>query len=84
MLFTKPLLRIAQPVKVLVFKTNIVTDEEVNDISYYLEANDDVLRWNVDRQDCDNVLRIETNKLLPNEVEGFVREAGYFCEELPD
>lgn len=86
MLFAKPLPLYTKeaPVNVLVFKTNLVTDAHLHDVASCFQDCPRILRWNVDRHDRDNVLRIETNDLLPQEIEKMVREAGYFCEELPD
>jgi len=85
MLLVKPLQhQTGDEIKILVFKTNLITKEEVNDIAPLLQNHVDVLRWNVDHHDKDNVLRIETTNLLPGDIELLLREAGYFCEELPD
>jgi hypothetical protein len=70
--------------KVLVFKSNLVADEDVLSLKPLMDNHPDVLRWNVDLHDCDNVLRIETNNLTPMEIENLLVNAGFFCEELPD
>ena len=43
-----------------------------------------IIKWNVDEHDIDNVLRIETAWLLPQDIIRLVNGAGYICEELPD
>ena len=71
-------------VTVLVFKTNLQFKKDVNRLSPVLSKISGILRWNVDREDIDKVLRIETRVLTAQEIIRLVNNAGYFCEELPD
>jgi hypothetical protein len=70
--------------EVLVFKTNILTDEDVEKIGWVLTSESNITRWNIDRDDIDKVLRIECDQLQPNAVIRLLRDAGFECEELPD
>jgi hypothetical protein len=69
---------------VLVFKTNISSDHDLNIVSKILEQTNEILCWNVDRQDIDNVLRVECLGIEPNHITKLLRNAGFECEELPD
>lgn len=69
---------------VLVFKTNLQLKKDLRLISPVLNKEPGILRWNVDQQDVDNVLRIETQCLQEQEVIALVTGAGYCCEQLPD
>lgn len=69
---------------ILVFKTNLLSEEDVKTIEPILDKNPGVIEWNVDREDIDKVLRIETRVLSPLQLIDILKEAGYFCEELPD
>ena len=69
--------------EVLVFKTNISTDSEVTLVGELL-ANERISKWNIDREDIDNVLRIECDRTNPFVVIQRLRSAGFECEELPD
>jgi hypothetical protein len=69
---------------VLVFKTNLQFKKDVNRLSPVLSNMSGILRWNVDREDIDKVLRIETRILTAQEIIRLVNNAGYVCEELPD
>jgi hypothetical protein len=69
--------------EVLVFKTNL-TDNRVKDIESYLDIHPHIQKWNVDLQDCDHILRIESNGVEVTEVEKILLNAGYYCEELQD
>ena len=70
--------------KVLVFKTNISSDRDLTIVSKILAEANEILCWNVDRQDIDNVLRVESCGIGPADITNILREAGFQCEELPD
>ena len=69
---------------ILVFKTNIRFKKHLNEIVPYLNSTAGILRWNVDFQDKDKILRIEASDLHPQFIETVLQRAGYFCEELKD
>jgi hypothetical protein len=69
---------------ILVFKTNLENPELVKKAQPFIQNIPGINRWNVDMQDCDNVLRIEAIALSPRSVETVLQEAGYYCEELED
>jgi hypothetical protein len=73
-----------QSVQVLVFKTNLVSAKDIHRISPLMGNAPGIVKWNVDQHDVDNVLRIETAWLLPQDIIRMVTGAGYLCEELPD
>lgn len=68
---------------VLVFKTNLC-GSDVGNIATLLSNDPRIERWNVDLQDVDRVLRVESRLMTPLEVQRKVNAAGYLCEELPD
>ena len=69
--------------EVLVFKTNLRFKKQVNELTQHMNNLQGVLRWNVDLDDSDKILRIEANELCcPRKVEDALVQAGYFCEEL--
>jgi hypothetical protein len=73
-----------QSMQVLVFKTNLVLAKDIHRISPVMGDTPGIVRWNVDQWDVDNVLRIETAWLSPEDIIRVVTDAGYLCEELPD
>ena len=73
-----------QSLQVLVFKTNLQYEEDLKHISPLMGTTPGIIKWNVDQHDIDNVLRIETAWLLPQDIIRMVTGAGYLCEELPD
>tara|TARA_B100001146_G_C16061966_1_gene382534 strand:+ start:239 stop:463 length:225 start_codon:yes stop_codon:yes gene_type:complete len=69
--------------KVLVFKTSVYLEKEINKLRPVLNAltvNADI--WNFDLEDCDNILRIETRNLEANSVCNTLNAQGFYCEEL--
>ena len=68
--------------QVLVFKTNLINAHRIRKVEPFLNVHPHIHRWNVDLHDCDNILRIETERLQGNEIEKLVMKAGYNCEEL--
>lgn len=70
--------------EILVFKTNVSDKEEVMRLVPHMDSLDGIVRWNVDLQDKDNILRIVSASVGPRQVERRLQAAGYFCEELED
>ena len=73
--------------KVLVFRTNINTDERIHRAACRLcklmgRAAGAGCRWSIDLEDCDNVLRIETESLTENDVIRLLHKAGLECDVL--
>jgi hypothetical protein len=70
--------------EVLVFKTNIQNLNQVKKLSPLLKKIQGILKWNVDLQDCDKVLRVEMEGSGPGSIEEVLQNAGYYCTELED
>ena len=70
--------------EVLVFKTNIQSDEELERVRDVLTLEKRITRWSIDRNDVDKVLRVESELLHPLTVMQLLHAAGFLCEELPD
>jgi hypothetical protein len=68
--------------EVLVFKTNLRFKKQINAVSPHINNLQGIARWNVDLDDTDKILRIESVDLSPRSVEATLQQAGYFCEEL--
>ena len=70
--------------EILIFKTNIQCDEDVNVISSHLDGLSYISKWNIDTDDIDKVLRIEATGVESSNIIHLVKQAGFFCEELQD
>ncbi|GHC58571.1 hypothetical protein [Ulvibacter litoralis] len=68
---------------VLVFKTSVVKQKDIIFLSPLLNT---VLHstdcWNFDLEDCDNILRVETQSLPANKIVSILLDNGYDCNEL--
>lgn len=69
-------------VEILVFKTNLTDAKRIGDVESLLDIHPHIVQWNVDLNDCDNILRIVSRNIEASEVENLLLNAGYYCEEL--
>jgi hypothetical protein len=69
---------------ILIFKTNIETEQAHDEVGSLLSARSSVIGWSVDKEDIDKVLRIESTVNNSNEIISTINQAGFICEELPD
>lgn len=70
--------------EVLVFKTNVTEQHQINKVQSLLMPVTDIKQWTVDLEDCDKVLRIVCDQLNPREIEQLLFSSGLFCRELED
>ena len=75
-------LPVKNDIEILVFKTNLTDTKRIGDIESLLDIHPHIIQWNVDLNDCDNVLRIVSRNVAAQEVENILLNAGYYCEEL--
>ena len=64
------------------FKTNINCGGCIAGITPHLNANKEIKHWEVDTQNPQKVLTVETDKLTSDMVEEIVTKAGYKAESL--
>ena len=69
---------------ILIFKTNIKLQKDALKIRPILEGIQNILRFNIDQGDVDNVLRLEVINILPTTIMQLISQAGFYCEELTD
>jgi hypothetical protein len=68
--------------EILVFKTSIQHQDDVQRVGDIFSRVKDILTWHVDTEDEDNVLRVEAVADISSQVKYLVGGAGYFCQEL--
>ena len=68
--------------EILVFKTNLTDAKHIKEVESLLDVHPHIIQWNVDLNDCDNVLRIVSRNIAGAEIENILLNAGYYCEEL--
>lgn len=69
---------------ILIFKTNIDTENAHKEVGLLLSAHQSVIDWSIDKEDIDKVLRIESQLNNTGEIISTINQAGFMCEELPD
>ena len=70
--------------EILVFKTNVENMNHIRKLYPLLKTIQGILKWNIDTEDVDKVLRVETVDVAPNKIEKALQSAGYYCKELED
>jgi hypothetical protein len=65
-----------------VCKTNIADKTTANKVTRDLYEHFPGGRINFDLDDCDKILRIECEKIVPEEVTGVLNRKGFLCEVL--
>lgn len=69
--------------KVLVFKTSVKNKIQIQQLQPELDKLITTgENWNFDLEDCDNILRFETQKLEAENILKTLKKNGYSCEEL--
>ena len=65
-----------------VFKTNIHDKTTANNILADLYNHFPSFKINFDLDDCDKILRVESEKVVPEEVTKILNYKGFYCEVL--
>jgi hypothetical protein len=69
---------------ILVFKTSIDSEHDLKRIARVLDQDLRIRKWNVDLEDIDHILRIESREHDPAFIIQIISQEGFLCEELPD
>lgn len=67
-----------------IFGTNLQTEKDKQVISKVLNANHQIERWNIDLEDIDSVLRIESQSLTAEQIIKIITEQDFKCSELSE
>ena len=67
---------------IFIFRTNIQTEFDKLRVKNVLDASQKVLKWNVDMDDVDHVLRVVSDSLTPNQIISVLDYVGFECAEL--
>jgi hypothetical protein len=69
--------------QVLVFKTSVDSSADLMTVEPLLnKLLDKTERWTLDLEDCDKVLRVETESVAPDSIIEKLKLAGVACSEL--
>ncbi len=64
------------------FKTNIMCGSCIAKITPVLEANKEIISWELNVQDPQKILNIETKSISEEKLISMVKDAGYKAEPL--
>lgn len=67
-----------------VFKTSVSNTTEVEILKPLLDTHLENTKWNFDLEDCDKILRIDSETEIAQSVIELLQDKGFDCEELPD
>lgn len=67
---------------ILVFATNIKTENDKQKISFALDGNSGIHQWNVDQEDIDCVLRIVSETITEEEIINLLNNHNFICKPL--
>jgi hypothetical protein len=69
---------------IYVFKTNVENMYHIRKLYGLFKMIHGIINWNVDTEDVDKILRVETVSVSPQKIEMILQSAGYYCKELED
>ncbi len=75
--------RVEDKITCFVFRTNLQTPEDVEDISMTLNSMQGIIDWSVDLEDWENVLRVEGAGINPERIISKLRLLGVKIQEMP-
>ena len=67
---------------ILLFKTNISSEKDKLMVQPVLDSHNSIKHWTVDLNDCDFVLRVESESLDHQQVIHLINDHGFECCEL--
>ena len=67
---------------IFVFKTSVKSKTEIRFLSSYLNTLLQEARWNFDLDDCDKILRIESQAEISDATIKLLQTKGFECVEL--
>ncbi len=71
--------------ELLIFRTDIKSKKSVKSLKSIFNNHSDIIKWSIDLEDIDNVLRIEATKnLLEENVIDLVKVKGFYIKTLSD
>ncbi|WP_339606015.1 hypothetical protein [uncultured Roseivirga sp.] len=67
-----------------VFRTSVISEKQVRQVEPFLKTLMSNEEWNFDLEDCDKILRVETEKVTPETVITLLKSQGFECSELSE
>ncbi len=74
-----------QRTKLLILRTDIKTKKKVKSVKPYFNNHSDIIKWSIDIEDIDNVLKIQArSNLSEKDMINQIKTLGFYCDELDD
>lgn len=67
---------------IYVFKTSVRTKNQVKQLKPHINKVISNEKWNFDLQDCDRILRIDSEENIVFTIANLLKTHRYYCEEL--
>ena len=67
---------------IFVFKTSVRTKTQIKKLKPHIDITLPKAKWNFDLQDCDKILRIESEEDIVSSVTHLLKTHDHICEEL--
>ncbi len=67
---------------IYVFKTSVKSKKSIKGLTLQLNKIEAVSSWNFDLEDCDNILRVDSQKNIVKNITKTLNDFGFECEEL--
>lgn len=67
---------------IIIFKTNVFTQEQAGRLQGLLSAIRSTVQCNFDLYDCDHILRVVSTDLQPERICRLLQSEGFSCEEM--
>ncbi len=67
---------------IYVFKTSVKTKTQAGKLKPHIDKILPKAKWNFDLEDCDRILRIDSDENIVPEITGLLNTHKFFCEEL--
>ncbi len=65
-----------------VFRTSVTSEKKALSLRPYLDRLKTIRQWNFDLEDCDRILRIDSESPVSVAVIGILNRRGFDCVEL--
>jgi len=69
---------------IYVFKTSVKTKKDIRQLKPLLDKLLKRSEWSFDLEDCDRILRIDSQTVVPQSLAKLLHDTGFECEELSD
>ncbi|TBN04905.1 hypothetical protein EYD45_06485 [Hyunsoonleella flava] len=70
--------------QLFILRTDIGTQQKVKQVKSFFDSNTDIIKWSIDTEDIDNVLKIKATKNLSEaDIINQLKTQGFFCDVLP-